>query len=98
MKIIIEFVKKEAVLFIFLSLLAIVTILHPYEIISYPSFVDWRTIIALTGLLIITTGLKESGYFNVFSRKVLKRLKSERNLSFFYFCFQYYYQHFSQMM
>jgi len=88
MKTIIEFVKKEAVLFIFLSLLAIVTILHPYEIISYPSFVDWRTIIALTGLLVTTTGLKESRYFNVFSRKVLKRLKSEKkSIIFFTFAF-----------
>jgi len=87
MRIIFEFVKKEVVLFIFLFLLAIVAILYPYEIINYPSFVDWRTIIALTGLLIITTGLKESGYFNVFSRKVLKRLKSERSLSIFFILF-----------
>lgn len=87
MRIIIEFVKKEVVLFIFLFLLAIVAISYPYKIINYPSFVDWRTIIALTGLLIITTGLKESGYFNVFSRKVLKRLKSERSLSFFLILF-----------
>lgn len=87
MRIIIEFVKKEVVLFIFLFLLSIVAILYPYEIINYPSFVDWRTIIALTELLIITTGLKESGYFNVFSRKVLKRLKSEKSLSFFLILF-----------
>jgi len=87
MRILIEFVKKEVVLFIFLFLLATVAILYPYEIINYPSFVDWRTIIALTGLLIITTGLKESGYFSVFSRKVLKRLKSERSLSIFLILF-----------
>jgi len=87
MKIIIEFLKKEVILFIFLFLLAIVAILYPYEIVNYPSFVDWRTIIALTGLLIITTGLKESGYFNVFSRKVLRRLKSERSLSIFLILF-----------
>ena len=37
MRILIEFVKKEVVLFIFLFLLATVAILYPYEIINYPS-------------------------------------------------------------
>ena len=63
MRTIIEFVKKEVLLFVFLFLLIILAILHPYEITSYPSFVDWETIIGLTGLLIITVELKESGYF-----------------------------------
>jgi len=84
---IIEFIKTEFVLFIFLFLLAIVSILYPSKIISYPSFVDWKTIIALTGLLIITTGLKESGYLNIFSRKVLKELKTERSVSLFLILF-----------
>jgi len=84
---IIEFIKTAFVLFIFLFLLAIVFILYPSKIISYPSFVDWKTIIALTGLLIITTGLKESGYLNIFSRKVLKELKTERSVSLFLILF-----------
>ena len=63
MRTIIEFVKKEVLLFVFLFLLIILAILFPYEITSYPSFVDWETIIGLTGLLIITVELKESGYF-----------------------------------
>ncbi|OQX52036.1 MAG: hypothetical protein B5M53_09600 [Candidatus Cloacimonas sp. 4484_209] len=75
--------KKEAFLSISLFLLVILAISYPYKITNYPSFVDWRTIIALTGLLVITTGLKESKYFYAFSRKVLKRLKSERSLSIF---------------
>jgi len=87
MRIIIEFVRKEIVLFIFLFMLAIVALLYPHEIINCYSFVDWRTIIALTGLLIVTTGLKESGYFDIFSKKVLERLKSERSLSFFLILF-----------
>ena len=82
-----EFVKKEALLFIFLFLLAIFTILDPFEITNYPSFVDWRTITTLVGLLMITTGLKESGYFDVFSIRVLKKLKRERSLAFFLILF-----------
>lgn len=63
MRTIIEFVKKEVLLFVFLFLLIILAILHPYGLTSYPSFVDWETIIGLTGLLVITVELKESGYF-----------------------------------
>jgi len=83
MKTIIEFVKKETVLSISLFLLTIIAILYPDEIVNYPSFIDWNTIIALSGLFMITIGLKESGYFFFFSRKVLKKLKSERSLSIF---------------
>ncbi|MHA1721282.1 MAG: SLC13 family permease [Promethearchaeota archaeon] len=50
---------------------------------DYPSFVDWRTIIILTGLLIITSGLKESGYINVLAEETLKKIKNERTLSIF---------------
>lgn len=87
MRTIIKFAKKEAVLFIFLFLLVIVAVLYPDKIINYPSFVDWRTIIALTGLLIITTGLKESEYFDIFSENMLKKLKNERSLSIFLILF-----------
>ena len=80
---VIEFIKKEIVLFVFLFLFIILSVLHPYEIASYPSFVDWKTIITLTGLLIITTGLKESNFFVVFSKKLLMRLKTEKSLSLF---------------
>jgi len=80
---VIEFIKGEVILFTFLILLIVLTILYPNEIINYPHFVNWITIMALTGLLIITTGLKESGYFYVFSRRILNRLKSERSLSIF---------------
>ena len=87
MRRLLEFVKSEIILAIFLLLFAILVILYPYKIVNYSSYIDWRTIIALTGLLIITTGLKESGFFYVFARKLLKRLKNEKNLSIFLILF-----------
>ncbi len=83
----INFAKRETVLLVFLFLLLVLSALYPQQIIHYPSFIHWDTILTLTGLLIITTGLKESGYFNVFSGQVLKRLKSERSLAFFLMLF-----------
>ncbi|MHA2002447.1 MAG: SLC13 family permease [Promethearchaeota archaeon] len=78
-----HFIKKEIVLFVFFFVLVILAIIYPYQIINYPSFVDWRTIITLTGLLIITSGLKESGYINFFAEETLKKVKNERILSIF---------------
>jgi len=74
-------IKKEPFLSLFLFLLVVLTILHPQEIRHYPDFVDWHTIIALTGLLIITTGVKESEYFYSFLKKILKKLENERKLA-----------------
>ncbi len=73
-------IKREPFLTILLILIVILTILYPYEIPNYPFFVAWKTIIALTGLLIITTGLKESGYFYYLAKKVLNKIESERKL------------------
>ncbi len=84
---VIYFIRKEIVLLVFLLLLVILALYNPNEIVNYPRFVDWKTIIALAGLLIITTGLKESGYFSLFSAKAINRFKSERSLSFFLILF-----------
>jgi len=82
-KVVVDFIKEKFIIFTFLLLLFILTVLYPSEIVNYPQYVDWRTIIAFTGLLIITTGLKESGYFYIFSINILNRIKCERSLSIF---------------
>ena len=78
-----DFIRDNIFLSATLVLLVILAILYPREIPNYHHFVDWRTIIDLTGLLILTTGLKESGFFRAFSRRVLKRIRSERGLAVF---------------
>ncbi len=75
--------KKELVLILFSLLLIFLAIIYPEKITDYPSYIDWDTIVALTGLLIIATGLKESGYFDLISKKTLRRVKSERSLSLY---------------
>ncbi len=82
-----NFIKKECVLFIFLVLLLILSLAYPSHIPRYPSFIDWNTVIALTGLLLITTGIRESGYFNNLSMNILKRIDDERTLAIFLILF-----------
>ncbi len=76
-------IKKDFALLIFLFLLVVLSISYPEEIFSYPLFVDWKTIIAFAGLLIIATGLKVSGYFRLVTKILLGNIKTERGLSFF---------------
>ena len=79
----IEYIKKDIILSIFAFFLFVLAILYPNQIINYPHFIDWQTIIALTGLLVITTGLKESMYLDILSKKALKKIKTEKFLSIF---------------
>ncbi len=83
----INFIKRKIVFFGFLFLFVIIAFLYPEKISKYPTFVDWHTIAALTGLIVITTGIKESGIFILVSKKILFKLHNERNLTFFLLLF-----------
>ena len=83
MKKLVRFLKEESFLALLLVLLGVFSLLHPSEIPNYIHFVHWATIVALSGLLIITTGLKESGYFSVLSKWILNRAGNERRLAIF---------------
>ncbi len=50
---------------------------------TFPSMVDWNTIVTLSGLLLITTGIKESGLFSFLSYRIARRIDNQRLLSLF---------------
>jgi len=72
---------KEPVLFVFLVLFLVLLISFPYKMGNYPRYIDFKTIFSLAGLLIITEGVRESGYFSKISHKALRRIKTERSLA-----------------
>jgi Na+/H+ antiporter NhaD/arsenite permease-like protein len=77
-----NFIKKETTIFIFLLILIPLAIIYPQKIKEYPSFIDFRTIWTLAGLILITTSLKESGYFYLILNSIISKLKTERSLAF----------------
>ncbi len=79
----IEALKREFIFFIFFFILVILALIYPSTVPEYPHFVDWKTIVILSGLLIITTGLKESRFFHVFSKNILAKIRTERMLFVF---------------
>ncbi|WP_457549777.1 SLC13 family permease [Archaeoglobus sp.] len=68
-------------LLIFVTLTLILSILYPSEVVKYPNYVDWETILALAGLLMVTTGIRESGYLNFLSCKAITRVRNKRVLA-----------------
>ncbi len=79
----IELLKQNMVLVIAVGLLAFFALLSPGTIREYPGYVDWSTIITLTGLLIVTSGLRESTVFSTLARKLLATISREDVLAMF---------------
>jgi Na+/H+ antiporter NhaD/arsenite permease-like protein len=78
-----NFLRQEYVLFLLLVLFIILTALLPGYISDYHRFIDWKTITTLLALIIVATGIKESGYFDFFARKILAKIYDERTLAIF---------------
>ena len=55
----------------------------PFAPASWPAAIDWHTIITLSGLMMLTKGVEQSGYFDVIGRKMVRRFATERKLSLF---------------
>ncbi|KLO25147.1 MULTISPECIES: SLC13 family permease [unclassified Marinitoga] len=79
----IYFLKKEKLLFflIFLFMVLIIITKPSYEKIL--NFIDWNTIFFLSGLLIITTSMKNSNYFFYIAEHLSNKIHSKRILSIF---------------
>ncbi len=76
----IKLIKHDYFFIISIIALIALSIVYPNKIPYYPHYVDWETIIVLSGLFLITTGLKESFFFSFISRKLITRVKYERSL------------------
>ncbi|MCF6269457.1 MAG: hypothetical protein L3J41_07095, partial [Melioribacteraceae bacterium] len=82
---------RKSILFfqrnIFLVLLIVISIglaiylSQPLE--NFSCFIDWNTIITLSGLLLITMGIKESGFFFLLAYRISRQIKNERLLALF---------------
>ena len=69
---------KDPLLLILLAALAVLTAIKPGKVGSYPSLVDWPTIAALTGLLVLTKGLEASGALHRLGTWLIGFMATER--------------------
>ncbi len=56
---------------------------EPQPLAVVAGFVDWRTIMTLLGLMLLTKGVEASGYFDFIGRRIINTLRSERGLALF---------------
>lgn len=55
----------------------------PFAPRLWPQAIDWHTIITLSGLMLLTKGVEQSGYFDVLGRRMARRFINERQLALF---------------
>lgn len=71
----------------FLHLLILIGIILsffvPFQPNDWPLAIDWHTIITLSGLMLLTKGVEQSGYFDVLGRRMARRFVTERQLAMF---------------
>jgi di/tricarboxylate transporter len=70
--------REDRFFLILLAALALLSALAPGRIPSYPSLVDWPTIAALTGLLLLTKGLDVSGALLRLGHLLVRWMPTER--------------------
>jgi len=72
---------KEPVLTVLVILIVLFTVLNPENVKNYWSYIDWRTIASLAGLVVITTGAKESGILQSLSKNIVSKASTEKNMA-----------------
>ena len=68
---------------VLLGVLMLLTALEPGRIFVYPSLVDWSTIAALTGLLVLAKGVELSGYLHHLGKRLIQLMPTDRALAMF---------------
>lgn len=68
----------DPLLLVLLAALGVLTAIAPDKISTYPSLVDWSTIAALTGLLVLTKGLETSGALHRLGSWLIGFMATER--------------------
>lgn len=78
-----ETLRKDYFFWVLLAVLVLLTVFEPYAIQRYPKLVDWPTIAALTGLLILTKGVEMSGYLDRLALRMAAHMPTARALGLF---------------
>jgi len=76
-----KIIKDNLVFIPFVLILLILFLFYPEKIKYSPHLVDWKTIAVLSGLIVITTGIKESSLLSFSVKKMLNKIVTEKTLA-----------------
>ncbi len=77
------FTSGSEILYLSFLALIILELLVQKPLSRFPAYVDWNTIGTLSGLLLITTAIKESNFFSYLACRLSKGFRDERKLALF---------------
>lgn len=70
--------RRDQFFLVLLGALFLFSVFGPDRIARYPSLVDWPTLAAMTGLLLLTKGLELSGALHRLGRTLIEWMRTER--------------------
>ncbi|MET0936424.1 MAG: hypothetical protein ABWX83_10560, partial [Luteibacter sp.] len=70
--------RRDVLFLVLVAVLVVLAIGQPARIPSWPSLVDWPTIAALAGLLLLTKAVETSGALNVAGHWLIERTATRR--------------------
>jgi len=73
--------KQDVFFWWLLAMCGALTLVAPQRIVEYPALVDWHTIAALGGLLILTKAVEASGMLQLLGGRLVDVVSSERALA-----------------
>lgn len=85
MKVVIQFIKKEAVLVI-AAILAVISAFWVRPSSDYISYIDYRTLMILWSLMIVVQGYREAGVFEKLVGSLVKRMSDTRTMTLLLMC------------
>nr|WP_150697772.1 SLC13 family permease [Pandoraea terrae] len=77
----VDAVRRDPVLLILLAGFAAVQFLHPATAAELFTRVDWRTVLTLTGLLVLTKAIELSSFLDWLAQRLLRAFRNERRLA-----------------
>ncbi len=78
-----KFLKNNLFLLGLILLSPVLTVVLHRPVTELPSYINWKTIYTLAGLLMVTMGIKESGYFHLTAFRLSRKIHNERYLALF---------------
>jgi di/tricarboxylate transporter len=73
--------KHDPFFWLLLAVCGVFSVMAPQRIAQYPQLVDWHTIAALAGLLILTKAVESSGMLQLLGQRLIDAVESERVLA-----------------
>ncbi len=76
-----KFIYKNFLILPFLGIFVVLWILYPQQMKVSFQYIDWKTILSLTALITVATGLHKSMYFHFVAERIIKKANCQRKLA-----------------